>query len=75
MIILASSVVVLLLQMKRQNSELLALRAAAPDSDGPGNDDPEPAGTPEVTNGGLMALDHPVNSSAFDAAARRINEH
>jgi type III secretory pathway lipoprotein EscJ len=74
MIILASSVIVLLLQMKRQNSELLALRAAAPEIDEPDNDDPEQGSTPEEKSAGLMALDHSVNSSAFDATARRVNE-
>jgi type III secretory pathway lipoprotein EscJ len=77
MIILASSVVVLLLQMKRQNNELLELRSALPDAgrlekedtDQPQSTEQSVAGGPSQ---GMMPLEQAVKPSALDSATKRV---
>jgi type III secretory pathway lipoprotein EscJ len=77
MIILASSVVVLLLQMKRQNNELLELRGPVPDDNRSDQEDLDQSRSSEQLTAGAsgsdtMALEQTMNPSALDAAAKRM---
>jgi len=80
MIILASSVVVLLLQMKRQNNELMELRASAPDANRPDMEDLDQDRSAELsTTSGkssqeMMPLEQTINPSALDSTSKRVIE-
>jgi type III secretory pathway lipoprotein EscJ len=80
MIILASSVVVLLLQMKRQNNELLELRSAAPDANRQDQEDLDQnrvgdhSSTSGRSNQQIMPVEQTINPSALDSAAKRVIE-
>lgn len=80
MIILASSLVVLLLQMKRQNNELLELRASVPDADRSVKEDVDQTrSAPQSTATGkpsqeIMPLEQTINPSALDSATKRVIE-
>jgi type III secretory pathway lipoprotein EscJ len=75
MIILASSVVVLLLQMKRQNAELLELRGAVPDANRSDKEESDltRASEQSTATGRLMPMEQ-INPSALDSAAKRVIE-
>ncbi len=79
MIILASSVVVLLLQMKRQNNELLELRASAPDANRSEEDSDQTRPVEQLTSMAkpspeIMPLEQSINPSALDSSAKRVIE-
>ena len=79
MIILASSLVVLLLQMKRQNNELMELRALVPDANRSDKDDADQIRSAELSTttgkaGQDIMLEQAISPSALDSSAKRAIE-
>jgi type III secretory pathway lipoprotein EscJ len=77
MIILASSVVVLLLQMKRQNNELLELRGSGSDatrSEAEALDQSRSSEQSTRPSQDMVPVDQTINPSALDSAAKRVIE-
>ena len=70
MIILVASLVVLFLQMKRQNKELMALRAAIPNADENGSEDlDQPASSGA---GDTVMVDKTMSRPALESTAKRM---
>jgi hypothetical protein len=67
MVILAVSVVVLLLQMKRQNAELAALRSAMPDSGSNAVDENVDQAGDEI-----VSMDQTITTPALESTAKRV---
>ncbi len=70
MVILAVSVVVLLLQMKRQNTELAAMRSAMPDGGGDAGD--EDLDQPTAGGDEIVSMDQTINTPALESTAKRV---